>query len=110
MTVRLFFSLALCAGLVLTLPFTAAAQQTKLRATLQLPITDVLTGKALARFKEDVEKRSSGAISIQIFDKGQLYIDDETVGAVESGAVEMGIAGLNQFTRRIPAMDIMEQP
>src|SRR5262245_55020041 len=88
----------------------AEAQQTKLRTTLQLPITDALLGKSLARFKEDVEKRSDGAIIIEIFDKGKLYIDDQTVGAVESGAIEMGVAGLNQFARRIPATDIMEQP
>jgi C4-dicarboxylate-binding protein DctP len=92
------------------LPVAAQAQQTTLRATLQLPATDALLGKSLVRFKEDVEKRSSGAISIEIFDKGKLYIDDQTVGAVESGAIEMGVAGLNQFAKRIPAIDIMEQP
>ena len=92
------------------MPLPAAAQETKLRATLQLPVTDALLGKSLARFKEDVEKRSNGAISIEIFDKGKLYIDDQTVGAVESGAIEMGVAGLNQFAKRIPAIDIMEQP
>src|SRR5262245_26278522 len=88
----------------------AEAQQTKLRTTLQLPITDALLGKSLVRFKEDVEKRSDDAITIEIFDKGKLYIDDQTVGAVESGAIEMGVAGLNQFAKRIPAIDIMEQP
>jgi C4-dicarboxylate-binding protein DctP len=88
----------------------AEAQQTRLRATLQLPITDALLGKSLARFKEAVETRSNGAIAIEIFDKGKLYIDDQTVGAVESGAIEMGVAGLNQFAKRIPAIDIMEQP
>ena len=107
--VRSLFSLALLAGLLVS-PWPAAAQQTKLRATLQLPITDALLGKSLARFKADVEKRSDGAISIEIFDRGKLYIDDKTVGAVESGAIEMGVAGLNQFARRIPAIDIMEQP
>ncbi|MFZ1102003.1 MAG: TRAP transporter substrate-binding protein DctP, partial [Hyphomicrobiaceae bacterium] len=61
-------------------------------------------------FKAEVEKRSDGAISIEIFDRGKLYIDDKTVGAVESGAIEMGVAGLNQFAKRIPAIDIMEQP
>jgi C4-dicarboxylate-binding protein DctP len=88
----------------------AQAQKTNLRATLQLPITDALLGKSLARFKEAVEKQSGGAISIEIFDKGKLYIDDKTVGAVESGDIEMGVAGLNQFAKRIPAIDIMEQP
>ncbi len=96
---------------VLLLPAGAAeAQQTKLKATLQLPAADALLGKSLVRFKEAVEKRSSKAISIEIFDKGKLYIDDKTVGAVEAGAIEMGIAGLNQFAKRIPALDIMEQP
>src|SRR5262245_32392266 len=75
MTVLRFSALLACAlGFVLP----AEAQQTKLRATLQLPITDALLGKSLARFKEDVEKRSSGAISVEIFDKGKLYIDDQT--------------------------------
>ena len=69
-----------------------------------------MLGKSLARFKEDVEKRSDDAISVEIFDKGKLYIDDQTVGAVEFGAIEMGVAGLNQFAKRIPAIDIMEQP
>ena len=88
----------------------AAAQATTLRVTLQLPITDALLGKSLARFKTDVETRSDGAITIEVFDKGKLYIDDQTVGAVELGAIEMGVAGLNQFAKRIPAIDIMEQP
>jgi TRAP-type C4-dicarboxylate transport system substrate-binding protein len=61
--VRWLVSLGMLAGL-LGLPWSAAAQQTKLRVTLQLPITDALLGKSLARFKADVERRSDGAISI----------------------------------------------
>lgn len=102
--------LGLALALAMAMPFQAGAQQTKLRATLQLPATDVLLGQSLVRFKQSVEKASNNAISVEIFDKGQLYIDDKTVGAVESGAIEMGIAGLNQFAKRIPAIDIMEQP
>jgi C4-dicarboxylate-binding protein DctP len=101
----------LCLILVcLLVPPSVEAQQTKLRATLQLPVTDALLGKSLMRFKEAVEKRSNNAISVEIFDRGKLYIDDQTVGAVGSGAIEMGVAGLNQFAKRIPAIDIMEQP
>jgi C4-dicarboxylate-binding protein DctP len=98
------------ANLLLVASFPAAAQQTKLRVTLQLPITDALLGKSLARFKDEVEKRAQGAIAIEIFDKGKLYTDDQTVAAVQSGAIEMGVAGLNQFAKLIPAIDIMEQP
>ncbi len=108
MRARLLYScmLVIFAGL----PLAAEGQQTKLRVTLQLPATDALLGKSLVRFKEEVEKQSNGAISVEIFDKGKLYIDDRTVGAVETGAIEMGVAGLNQFAKRIPAIDIMEQP
>jgi C4-dicarboxylate-binding protein DctP len=109
MKARLFCFVVILTCLVAS-PIAAQAQQTKLRATLQLPATDALLGKSLVRFKEDVEKRSNNAISIEIFDKGKLYIDDTTVDAVASGAIEMGVAGLNQFAKRIPAIDIMEQP
>jgi C4-dicarboxylate-binding protein DctP len=91
-------------------PLGAEAQQSKLRAALQIPVTDPILGKSLARFKEEVEKRSNNAISVEIFDRGKPYIDDQILGAVESGAIEMGVAGLNQFAKRIPAVDIMEQP
>ena len=47
---------------------------------------------------------------VEIFDQGKLYIDDEVVGAVQSGAIEMGLAGINQISRKLPAADIMEQP
>jgi C4-dicarboxylate-binding protein DctP len=107
--VRLLVLLALSASLLVS-PFPAAAQQTKIRATLQLPITDVLLGKSLSTFKAEVEKRSGGEITVEIFDKGKLFTDDETVEAVASGKIEMGVAGFNQFAQRIPGIDIMEQP
>ena len=88
----------------------AQAQPIKLRATLFLPAADALLGQSLVRFKEAVERWSEKAITVEIFDKGRLYIDDETVGAVESGAVELGVAGFNQFAKRIPGIDILEQP
>ena len=110
MRARLLWLVLACLLLSWIWPFRAEAQQTKLRATLQLPATDALLGQSLVRFKEDVERRSNNAVSIEIFDRGKLYIDDQTVDAVVSGAIEMGVAGLNQFAKRIPAIDIMEQP
>src|SRR5215470_3778097 len=65
--------------------FGASAQQVKLRATIQVPLTERLWGVALARFKEEVEKRSENTVVIEVFDKGKLYIDDEAVDAVASG-------------------------
>ena len=107
MRVRWFCSLL--AFLLLTLG-AAEAQQIKLRATVQVAATNALLGIALVHLKEEVEKRTEKAISVEIFDKGQLYIDDQVVDAVSSGAIEMGVAGFNQFAKKVPAVDIMQQP
>ena len=88
----------------------ADAQEVKLRATHQVAITEPFWGVALKHFKEEVEKRSDHTISIEVFDKGRRFIDDEAVDAVASGAIEMGVTGLYQMAKKIPAIDIMEQP
>jgi C4-dicarboxylate-binding protein DctP len=90
--------------------FPAGAQPTNLRVTVQVAATNPLLGIGLVHLKEEVEKRTGNALTIQIFDKGQLYIDDQVVSAVSSGAIEMGVAGFTQFAKHIPAVDIMQQP
>ncbi len=91
-------------------PLDAYAQQVKLRVTLQVAASEPYIGVPLVRFKEEVERRSGNAISIEIFDKGQLYIDTEVVDAVSSGAIEMGAAGTYQFSKVIPDISLIEQP
>jgi C4-dicarboxylate-binding protein DctP len=102
--------LGLALALLLVSPHGVSAQEVKLRATIQVALTERLWGVALARFKDEIERRSNKAISIEVFDKGRLYIDDLAVDAVASGAIEMGVAGLYQMAKKIPAIDIMEQP
>jgi C4-dicarboxylate-binding protein DctP len=87
----------------------AGAQPTKLRVTLQLPVTGHL-GQNLVLFKEQVERRSEGAVSVEIFDNSRLYRDDQVVEAVSSGAIEMGSTTYQQFTGKVPALGIFEQP
>jgi C4-dicarboxylate-binding protein DctP len=95
---------------VVLLPLCAEAQQVKLRATIQVALAERLWGVALARFKEEVEKRSGNTISFEVYDKGSKFIDDEAVDAVASGAIEMGVAGFYQLAKKMPAIDVMEQP
>jgi C4-dicarboxylate-binding protein DctP len=90
-------------------PGFAVAQPTKLRLTLQVPITNHL-GVNVAQFKDEVEKRTGNAIAIEIFDKGQLYIDERVVDAVAAGEIEMGVAGLSQFSERTAAVDVIQMP
>ena len=89
--------------------FNLQAADTTLRISLQLPLKSHL-GQNLLLFKEEVEKNSSGAIEVQIYDSAQLYKDKEVPQAVGSGAIEMGVASLTRFVGDIPAVDIFYQP
>jgi C4-dicarboxylate-binding protein DctP len=102
---RFLFVLAV----LLTGPIDARAEQIKLRVTLQLPISNHL-GVNLMHFKKEVEARGDGAIVVEIFDNSQLYKDNEAVDAVASGAIEMATVTYQQFTRKVPAIGIFEQP
>jgi C4-dicarboxylate-binding protein DctP len=95
---------------LLLLSFDAHAQQIKLRAALQVPTSELFIGLSLVRLTEEVEKRTGKAISFEILDNGKPYADDQIVGAVASGAIEMGVAGYNQFSDKLPAIGIFEQP
>lgn len=100
----LFASLALL--LVAAAP---AAAETKLRVTLQLPITSHL-GQNLVRFKELVEAASGGEMVVEIYPSAQLFTDKEVPIAVASGQIEMGTASLARFAGTIPAVDIFNVP
>jgi C4-dicarboxylate-binding protein DctP len=109
MAARLAY-VAIACLLFLLPPVGASAQQVTLKATIQVPITERFWGVALARFKEEIEARTEKTVVLEVFDKGKLYIDDEAVDAAASGAIDMGVAGLYQIAKKIPAIDIMEQP
>ena len=87
-----------------------AAQPTTLRVSLQIPVSNPIMGRGVVLFKEQVEKETEGALRIEIFDSGKLYNDEQAVGAVQSGAIEMASAVISQISKRLPAADIMEQP
>src|SRR5262245_47362885 len=81
-----------------------------LRFTLQVAASNPQLGLTVVHFKEEVERETSKAVLVEIYDKQRLFIDDQVVGAVQSGAVEMGMAGINQISKRLPAAEIVEQP
>jgi C4-dicarboxylate-binding protein DctP len=95
--------------LLLQLP-DADAQQVKLRATLQVPISHPILGAGITSLKEEVEKASNNAVLIEIFDKAQLVRDQEVVGAVSAGKVDIGIAGSYHFALKVPAVAVLDQP
>jgi TRAP-type C4-dicarboxylate transport system substrate-binding protein len=103
--------LLLCAiGCLLLLADGALAQQVKLKAALQVPITELFFGRSLAEFKKEVEELTKNAVTIEIFDGGKPYNDTQILGAVTSGAMELGVVGFNQFGDKMPALGILDQP
>jgi C4-dicarboxylate-binding protein DctP len=87
----------------------AGAQQIKLKANLQAPLFTTY-GKSMTRFKQEVERRTNNAITIEIFDKAQLFAEEQVVGAVSSGAVDIGTAATQSFTDGAPAVGIIDLP
>ena len=88
----------------------ARAQQVTLRATLQTPVSNPFYGKAMVRFKEELEKQSESTVALQIFDNGQLFTNDQVVGAVSSGAIDIGTTAVHNFAKKVPAAAIIDQP
>jgi TRAP-type C4-dicarboxylate transport system substrate-binding protein len=80
----------------------AGAQQVTLKATLQAAMTHPFYGVSMARFKEEIEKRSGGAVALQIFDKSQLAHDDEVVDAVSSGVADIGTTATHNYAGHSP--------
>jgi C4-dicarboxylate-binding protein DctP len=86
----------------------AGAEPVVLKANLQGSITHPFYGWSLVRLKEEVERRSNGSLVIEIAEK--LFRDNQVIGAVTSGAVEIGFTSSTMFADRVPAVGIVGQP
>jgi TRAP-type C4-dicarboxylate transport system substrate-binding protein len=102
--------LLLAIGCLLSLAASTSAQQVKLKAALQVPVTELLFGRSLAEFKKEVEAATKNAVTIEIFDSGKPYNDTQILGAVTSGAMDLGVVGFNQIGDKLPALGILDQP
>jgi len=101
--------LLLLVSLLLMAP-EAVAQQVTLKATLQAATTHPFYGVSMVRLKEEIEKRSGGAIAIQIFDKSQLAQDKEVVDAVSSGVADIGTTATHNYAKKAPAISFLDLP
>lgn len=70
------------------------------------------TSKALAaeKFKEVVEEKSEGQITVEIFPNGQLYADEEGLQALQGGSVEMLAPAAGIFTGVASKMGLFDLP
>ena len=105
---RSMLKAALAAMMIMAAPWTVQAE-TIIRVTLQLPETHSL-GQNWNAFKDIIEEKSGGELTVQLFSSAQLYKDKEVPEAVGTGAVEAGSAFLGRFTGAVPAVDIVNLP
>jgi tripartite ATP-independent transporter DctP family solute receptor len=100
-------TLGLAAALCLA-SLTAHAQTT-LKFAHAAPETDLQ--QTLAKFfKDEVEKRTGGSVTVQIFPQGQLGNDAAMIDGTRSGIVDIVMSGLNNFTGLVPAAGAFELP
>lgn len=86
-----------------------AHAQTTLKFAHAAPETDLQ--QTLAKFfKEEVEKRTGGSVTVQIFPQGQLGNDAAMIDGTRSGIVDIVMSGLNNFTGLVPAAGAFELP
>lgn len=103
----IFRTTALVAAL--SLAGMAAEAQTALRLAHAAPETDLQQSLALF-FKEQLEERSGGEITVTIFPQGQLGNDAAMVDGTRSGIIDVVMTGLNNLTGLVPAAGAFELP
>lgn len=86
---------------VLVLGATAAQADTTLRLAHAAPESDLQQTLSLF-FKEQVEERSGGSLSVDVFPHGQLGNDAQMIDGARSGVIDIAMSGLNNFTGLVP--------
>lgn len=86
-----------------------AAQAQTLRFAHPVPETDVQHTMAMF-FAEQVEARTNGAVTVQVFPQGQLGNDSAMIDGARSGIIDIVLVGLNNFTGLVPEAGVFELP
>ncbi len=100
------YILALAMGVAAT---AASAQDHTLRFAHQLPPQHYLA-QEYETWAEAVEKKSDGAIDVEIFPAAQAFKPDQVFPAVAQGRIEAGMQMTFQWGNTIPEMAVMTVP
>ncbi|MCU0901465.1 MAG: DctP family TRAP transporter solute-binding subunit [Cypionkella sp.] len=87
----------------------AAQAQTNLKLAHAAPDTDLQQTLSLF-FKEQVEARTNGSVTVTIFPQGQLGNDAAMIDGARSGIIDIAMSGLNNFTGLVPQAGAFELP
>lgn len=98
-------------GVIAAMAFTTlpAAAQTNLKLAHAAPDSDLQ--QTLANFfKEQVEARTDGAVTVTVFPQGQLGNDQAMIDGARSGIIDIVMSGTNNFTGLVPEIGAFELP
>ncbi|NGQ92698.1 DctP family TRAP transporter solute-binding subunit [Rhodobacter sp. HX-7-19] len=104
---KLFKTLGLASAFALAA--FAAQAQTELKLAHAAPETDLQQTLSLF-FKEQVEARTNGSVTVTIFPQGQLGNDAAMIDGARSGIIDIAMSGLNNFTGLVPQAGALELP
>ncbi len=65
---------------------------------------------AAKQFKQNVEKRTNGAVKIELFGNNTLGSPPEVLEQVLAGAVDMSLSGEDQLAKYLPFYDVISTP
>lgn len=108
-----------CAGLTAALALAGCGARGKgaesSGQTYVLKFSHVVTantpkGKAAAKFKEVLEKKSGGRIKVDIYPNSELYGDKDEMQALQSNSVQMLAPSSAKFTTIAPELQVLDLP
>lgn len=105
---RYVLSAAVAAAIVAG-PISAAAQDTVLRVSHQLPPAHHIA-RVVESWAADVEARSGNSIDVQIFGANQAFGARENFEAVATGQIEAALSVNFQWAGSVPAMNVTVVP
>ena len=72
--------------------------------------TETPKGLAAEKFKELLEQKSEGRVTVEIFPNSQLFGDEDELQAIQSGAVQMIAPTTSKFTTIATNMQVLDLP
>lgn len=96
-------------AMALALATGGALAQTELKLAHAAPETDLQQTLSLF-FKEQVEARTNGSVTVAIFPQGQLGNDAAMIDGTRAGIIDIAMSGLNNFTGLVPDAGALELP
>lgn len=67
-------------------------------------------GKAAVKFKELLEQKSGGRVTVQVFHNSELYGDKDELQAMQSNSVQFLAPASAKFTTVAPALQVLDLP